>query len=201
MGKTTLANELGLRLGWVVIDKDTIKDLLLEDSLLKEQIAEDTAGRAAYEAFFKLARDFLINQHQSLILDCSTLQPFVFERAKKLATTSGAQFKVILCEVDEFTRQHRLRTRKSRLSQARAHHVPREAAKQFDALDLPSHTLKICTKDPLKKYLGKALDYVSEGEKIENGYAHTKPDNSRESLFSWLNSLKKFRVFTLIYSV
>ena len=35
VGKTTLANELGLRLGWVVIDKDSIKDSLLEDYLLK----------------------------------------------------------------------------------------------------------------------------------------------------------------------
>lgn len=159
VGKSTLATRLGLDLGWVVIDRDNFKDYLLEDAKLKEKIEEDTAGWASYEVFFKNARDLLVHQHQSIILDTSTLRPFIFERAGDLAREAGAEFRVILCQVDEKTRQHRLRTRKQRLSQAYSRLVPEEAAKRFDML-LPAHTLKVWTKDPIKKYEEKALEYI-----------------------------------------
>lgn len=193
VGKSTLASKLGLDLGWVVIDRDSFKDSLLEDALLKERIAEDTAGWAAYEVFFRNAHDLLVNQHQSIILDTSTLRRFIFERACDLARAAGAEFKVILCEVDEKTRQHRLHTRKQRISQAYSHLVPEEAAKQFDQL-LPEHTLRIWTKDPLKKYEEKALAYILGPKLMVSSAALIKPEVSRESSNSWLEHLKIFSV-------
>lgn len=191
VGKSTLASKLGLDLGWVVIDRDNFKDLLLEDTLLKERIAEDTASRAAYEVFFGQAHDLLVNQHQSIILDTSTLHRFIFVRARDLARAAGAEFKVILCEVDERTRQHRLRTRKQRIPQAHGHLVPEEAAKQFDEL-LPGYTLRIDTKDPLKKYEEKALTYIAESMLVGSSVASTKPHTFHESPGSWLEHLKIF---------
>ncbi|MGH2497088.1 MAG: AAA family ATPase [Ktedonobacteraceae bacterium] len=180
VGKSTLASRLGLDLGWVVIDRDSFKDSLLEDALLKERIAEDTAGWASYEVFFRNAHDLLVNQHQSIILDTSTLHRFIFERTRDLASAAGAEFKVILCEVDEKTRQHRLRTRKKRVSQVHDHLVPEEAARQFDEF-LPGHTLIIDTKDPLKKYEEKALAYIAGPDLMVSSVASTKVDAFHES--------------------
>jgi predicted kinase len=170
VGKTTLAFELGQRLGWVVLEKDILKDTFLEVPLLKEKFDEYTAGWAAYENFFKVAENFLVNQRLSVILDTSFLHPFILERtekilerAEKLTERSGAQLKIILCEVDESTRQQRLRTRKTRTSQAKAHLLPKEVAKQFDQLD-PSSYKKIGTERPLKVYINEAVKYVKEPE-------------------------------------
>ena len=193
VGKSTLATKLGSELGWTVLDKDTFKDSLLEDSLLKKNFTEDMAGRAAYEAFFKLAKDLLVHQHQSIILDTSTLHRFIYERAQDLASAAGAEFKVILCEVDEKTRQHRLRTRKQRLSQAYSRLVPEDAAKLFDEL-LPEHTLRIRTKEPLKKYEERALAYILESKLIVKNVASIIPVVSHEPSNSWLEHLKIFSV-------
>lgn len=161
VGKTTLACELGQRLGWVVLDKDLLKEAFLEVPLLKENFDEYTAGWAAYENSFKVTEHFLVNQQLSVILDTSLLHPFILERAKKLTICSGAQLKIILCEVDESTRQHRLHTRKTRISQSKAYLVPKEAAKQFTQLD-PSSYKKIGTERPIETYVEEALTYVIE---------------------------------------
>jgi predicted kinase len=165
VGKTTLAFELGQRLGlgWVVLEKDRLKESFLEAPPLKGNFDEYTAGWEAYESIFTAAEDFLVNQQLSVILDTSLLHPFILERARKLIARSGAQLKIILCEVDERTRQYRLRTRKTRISQAKAHLLPKEAAKQFDQLD-PSSYKKIRTKCPLKTYINEAFTYVTEPE-------------------------------------
>ncbi len=162
-GKTTLALELGQRLGWTVLEKDLLKEPFLEVPLLKEKVDEHTAGWAAYENVFYVAENFLVDQQLSVILDTSLLQPFILERAKQLTARSGAQLKIILCEVDESTRRHRLRMRKTRLSQGKAHLFPKEAAKQFDQLD-PLAYKKIRTKRPLKTCVEDALIYIIEGE-------------------------------------
>ena len=162
VGKTTLARRLGEMSGWVVLEKDNLKDSLLEDTALKEKVDEEIVGWAAYDNFFKLAEDFLLKQHLSVILDSSALHPFILKRAKELVACSGANFKPILCDVDEPTRQDRLRTRPSRISQSEAHRIPREAFEQFD--NLPEDTLRVCTKTPLKNYESEVLAYVTEQE-------------------------------------
>jgi len=106
VGKSTLAFRLGQMLGWVVIEKDKLKEAFFEDSALKEEkIDEETADRVAYHCFFTIAENLLINQGLSVILDSSTLHPFVLKRAKELAACSGANLKIILRDVDEPARQ------------------------------------------------------------------------------------------------
>ena len=115
----------------------------------------------------------------SIVLDSSTLHSFILERAKALVASSRAHFKVILCEVDEPTRQHRLRTRKKRISQSKSHLVPRIASAQFKAL--PENTLKVNTKKPVKAYIKTVLEYIEEEERKEAEQHH---NNSAQSTHS-----------------
>lgn len=160
VGKTTLANRLGKELHWYVLDRDTIKDALLEDNLLRENVSETMAGRAAYEAFFKMAEGILIHQRLSVILDSSTLHPFILEKAIRLAEQANIDLKIIHCVIDEKMRQERLCARQARMSQAHSHLIPQEAEHNFDTL--PSNALHIRTEDgKLEEYIGAALTYVT----------------------------------------
>jgi predicted kinase len=181
VGKTTLAFELGQRLGWTVLEKDRFKESFLEAPSPNENFDDYAAGWEAYEDCFKETEDFLVNRQLSVILDTSLLHPFILKRAKQLAVRSGAQLKIILCEVDECTRQYRLHNRKKRISQAKAHLLPKEAAKRFDQLD-PSLYKKIETKCPLKTYINEALTYVKESEQELTRYQ----DVSSEYIYCWI---------------
>jgi len=173
VGKTTLAFALGRELRWAVLEKDLLKEPFLEAPEHKENFDEYTAGWAAYENSLKFTEDFLVKQQLSVILDTSLLHPFILERAKELTARSGAQLKIILCEVDEDTRQHRLRTRKTRISQTKAHLVPKEVAKQFEQLD-PSSYKKIETKPSPETYVEEALTYVTEQEEARDRSVSTQ---------------------------
>jgi predicted kinase len=184
-GKTTLAFKLGQKLGWAVLERDLIKE-----SLLKGKIDEDTAGRAAYDCSLKITENFLVDQQLSVILDTSLLYPFILERAKQLVARSGAQLKIILCEVDEGTRQHRLRTRKKRISQTKGLLVPRDAAKQFERLDSSLYK-KVQTKRSLKLNVEEALKYVTEQEREAGGYQSTST-RTRTPLPNFWTRLQRF---------
>lgn len=165
VGKTTLANRLGEALEWYVLDRDTLKDSWQEDELLRKEIPETMAGRAAYESFFKVAEDMLVHQHLSVILDSSSLYPFITERAIKLAEQAGAHLKVIHCIIDEETRHHRLSTRPVRKSQERSILIPAEAGQHIEQnlKDSPGHVLRLRTEEgKLEKYLETALTYVKQ---------------------------------------
>lgn len=164
VGKTTLAFALGQKLGWAVLEKDLLKELFLA----VPSFDEDRAGWEAYEYSLHVTEQFLVNYQLSVILDTSLLYPFILERAEKLVACSGAQLKVILCDVDEDTRQERLHTRAKRMSQARAHLVSWDKAKQFDQID-PSLYKKIRTKPPLTKSIGEAVTYVMGQEQEVSG--------------------------------
>jgi predicted kinase len=79
-GKTTLALALGRALGWPVVDKDTLKS-----PLLKLGIANEVAGPASYTLLLALARDLLVHQRLSVILDSPAAYPRVVAgRARSL---------------------------------------------------------------------------------------------------------------------
>ncbi len=185
VGKTTLASKLGQLVELVILEKDTLKDALLEDEALKEKVGEEIAGRAAYENFFKLAEEFLLNQHLSVILDSSALHPFILERAEELARRARAKLKIIFCHVDESIRQDRLRNRKARISQSHADRIIEEDAKRFAKLP-EEHTLKIYTKEgSLEVYAKTALKYIAGQEPAEGQRTST---TSRSSL-KYISSL------------
>src|SRR5437016_3411689 len=69
-GKTTLAYELGRIFGWMVLDKD-----ILNADLLNAGLQQAQAGPLAYEMMFSLARDLVIRQRHSVIMDTAGRQP------------------------------------------------------------------------------------------------------------------------------
>jgi predicted kinase len=160
VGKTTLAKYLEGTLSWNVIDKDTIKDVLLDTV----HISEEQAGRAAFEVAFGLLKDALISGH-SAILDSSALHPFIVDGALRLCDElrhepgMQIQLKVVLCEVDNEIRQHRLQTRRQRSSQRRSNTIHADEYQCFD--HLPPDKLTLCTEDKLETYADRAANYLT----------------------------------------
>jgi predicted kinase len=159
VGKTTLATYLGQTLAWNVIDKDTIKDALLD----RIHMPEEMAGRAAFEVAFGLLRDSLTSG-RSAILDSSALHPFIVDSALQLCNElreepgSNIQLKVVLCEVNDEIRLHRLQTRKQRSSQRRSTTIRIEEYQSFD--HLPPDKLVLRTENSLETYAEQAAHYL-----------------------------------------
>ena len=90
-GKSTLALDLRRALGWPVIDKD------LFETVLRAAGQGDGSTAIAYDLMFALARDLLVEQRLSIVLDCPAGNPARVEQARQSASASGARFAVVLC--------------------------------------------------------------------------------------------------------
>jgi predicted kinase len=153
-GKTTLASAIGRRMRWPVLDKDSIKAPLLELGA-----SEELAGQASYVVMYQLARDLLVSQGFSLVLDTPTSYPRALQAFSEIAAEAGAALRIILCEADVTTRRVRLQTRESRVSQ------PADIGLQagdgritYD--DLPSDTLTLDTTRPIDELVDEAVQYI-----------------------------------------
>ena len=99
-GKSTVAQELGRRLGWPVIDKDAVRDLL-----------PDELGGLSYEAMLELARRQLAIAI-SVIADSPLGYGRAYARARDIAAAAGARMLVIECECpDEAEWRRRIQQR------------------------------------------------------------------------------------------
>lgn len=155
-GKTTLALKLGAALQWPVLSRDTLRS-----SLMMVEIVERVAGFAAYELFFALAHDLLVQQQLSIILDCSSVYPFILHRSAELARKANAQLRVVRCAVDSAVRSQRLKERKNGMtSTAPLPPVLTTDEEQQLFTHLPQDTLVLHTIDPLEEYLPKVLAYL-----------------------------------------
>jgi predicted kinase len=164
-GKSTLAVELGKRLGWPVIDKDTIKS-----GLLTLDVDEEKASVASYELLYDLARDLLVTQGLNVILDTVTGYPRAVEAPAAVARDAGGVLKVVYCAADPHTRQLRIAGRKSRLSQM-GH--PDRPAGEPDRLNsegdgrehfpfLPPETLLIEMTAPIPELVEQLVPLITE---------------------------------------
>ena len=168
VGKSTLAQRLQRRITeCFLIERDLIKDFVLDDSRLKESVAieatEEIAGQIAYQGLFTLAKDVFIRQHASVILDSSTLYPFIMENAIELAREVNAPLKIIFCYTDEHTRKKRLAkaNRNVRALQVRSDLPNADDFQRFDKL--PANKLPVHTEEgKLEDYLEKTLSYIAE---------------------------------------
>ncbi len=154
-GKSTLAYALSRALNWHVINKDKHKEVLLQQGW-----DDETAGIAAYELAFETARDVLVWQQGSVILDSAALHTFILQKALNLLElVQGARLKVILCIADHDLRNKRLRNRPFQLTNIR---VNPETIPDYLRLfeHLPPHTLKLYTINPLHEYLEEAKNYL-----------------------------------------
>lgn len=157
-GKTTLGIAISRALGVPMLDKDTLKA-----PLLAAGITEQVAAPTAYELFFAVARDLVVVQGQSVILDSPTIYPRILATARSLADEVGAGVKIIACRVDFDTRQARMAARERKLSQLAADDTPDSTATEWFS-HLPPDTLWLDTAQPLAQLIEIALPYVTDKE-------------------------------------
>jgi predicted kinase len=111
-GKSTLGRALSKQLGWPLIDKDDVKDLL--DGYIAE------AGGLAYEIMFSIARRQLL-QGLNVICDSPLVSSQSYQHARDIAAESSASLTVIECRCpDEWLWSQRIDGRKT--FQLTAHH-------------------------------------------------------------------------------
>ncbi|MBO0778570.1 MAG: ATP-binding protein [Ktedonobacteraceae bacterium] len=111
-GKSTLGRALSKQLGWPVIDKDDIRDLL--DSHAQ------AAGPLAYEIMFNIARRQLL-QGLNVICDSPLTGTISYEHAQAIAIETHASLAVLECVCsDESLWKQRIDGRKA--LQLPAHH-------------------------------------------------------------------------------
>lgn len=170
-GKSTIGLALSRALGIPMLDKDTLKATLLAAGI-EEQVAAPTA----YELFFALARDLVLLQGQSVILDSPTIFPRILDNARALANEVNGTIKIIGCRISFEARQQRLATRVGKVSQLSADPTPDSVAADRFAY-LPPDTLWLDTDQPLAQLLQIALPYVTTIQK-KNG--ETMPDKIRD---------------------
>jgi predicted kinase len=111
-GKSTLAHALSRELGWPLIDKDDVKDLL--DGHVQ------AAGPLAYAIMFNIARRQLL-QGLNVICDSPLTGNISYERAQFAAKEALASLAIVECLCsDESLWQQRINGRKT--LQLPAHH-------------------------------------------------------------------------------
>lgn len=93
-GKSTLARAVGHELGWPLIDKDDVKDLL--DGQTPE------AGALAYNIMFNVARRQL-RQGLSVICDSPLTSRTGYEHVACIATEAGVSLAVVECRCPDMT--------------------------------------------------------------------------------------------------
>ncbi len=109
-GKSTIARELGRRLGWPVIDKDAVRDLL-----------PDELGGLSYEAMLGLAeRQLTIGL--SVIADSPLGYGRAYSTARRMAAEAGATMLVIECACSDAVEWRRRIEQRSGAGLA-AHHA------------------------------------------------------------------------------
>lgn len=104
-GKSTLARALSCALGWPLIDKDDVRDILPDTTPL--------AGGLAYDIMFNVARRQLL---QGLSVICDS--PFAYrrccERAMEIAQEAGTSLAVVECHcADETAWRQRVEARQT----------------------------------------------------------------------------------------
>ncbi len=87
-GKSTLGSALSKRLGWPLIDKDDVKDLLDSQA--------STAGGLAYDIMFNMARRQLL-QGLSVICDSPLTSEIAYTHAQSIAAETQATLAILEC--------------------------------------------------------------------------------------------------------
>lgn len=90
-GKSTLARAVAARLGWPVVDKDDVKDVL--DGRAPE------SGWLAYEVMLRIARRQLL-QGLSIVCDGPLLRG-VYSQAHRIAAETDARLVVVECRCSD----------------------------------------------------------------------------------------------------
>ena len=154
VGKTTLALALGRKLGWPVLDKDTVKT-----TLLAMAVPDALASPASYTVPFALCRDLVVQQQLSVIFDSPAAYPSNIEDARQIAEASGGTLKVIYCQAGSRLRNQRLAQRTRRVSQMESDPTT-DAEGRMRFAHLPPERLDLLMERPLSALTADALAYI-----------------------------------------
>jgi predicted kinase len=155
-GKTTIGLELARRLGWVSIDKDTLKSRLLASG-----VGEATAGPTSYDLMEALPEDLVMRQGKSVILDSPGVYSRTLAFASELARNAGADLKIIVLLAERELRNRRAEERKSMASQPRPPREQDEDDGRSRFLHLPANRLELNTDAPLDELIESALEHLA----------------------------------------
>ena len=159
-GKSTLGRALSKQLGWPLIDKDDVKDLL--DGYTAE------AGGLAYDIMFNIARRQLL-QGLNVICDSPLVSSISYQRARNIAAETSTSLAVIECWCsDEWLWSQRIDGRKT--IQLPAHHqtswdtfkrlLPNNLSERSYPITDP--VLIIDTARPFQECLVEAVDWIEQ---------------------------------------
>jgi predicted kinase len=154
-GKSTLALSVGRRLGWPVLDKDTIKSGLLEIGA-----EEDLAAQASYTLLHQIAQDLLQGQGLSVVLDTPSSYERVIKTCSEIAQEANGVLTIVLCEATRETRAQRLATRERRPSHVASIDDEAEAIIQKRFERLPKDSLRVSTEGPADELVDEIVSYV-----------------------------------------
>lgn len=167
-GKSTLSRALGKELGWPLIDKDDVKDLLDGHA--------SAAGGLAYEIMFNIARRQLL-QGLNVICDSPLTGSIAYEHAQAIAIETHASLGIVECHCsDESLWKQRINDRKA-LQLPSHHQIDWDALQSFrhqphiqELYSIVHPHLVVDTIRPLQEcltevivWLGQVAQIASEG--------------------------------------
>ena len=123
-GKTTIANELALRLSLPVLHKDDIKEAIVDEIGASDVAASQLAGRATYGALYSAAAA-LLKADAGVILESNFLRG-MSENALRPLVSRASRAVVVQCEAPVATVVERYRARIG--TRHRAHFDPERIA-------------------------------------------------------------------------
>ena len=160
-GKTTLAQEIAKRTGFIIVDHDITKSALME-SMEEAKMSGKEMGKAAYNIDFAFV-DFYLAQGRSVILDSPCLYDEMIEKGTTIATKYGATYKYVECYADDFYEiNKRLKKRERKISQI-AGVVSEEAfynALRNSKKPENTHCYKVNTLLPIETYIEEVMTYL-----------------------------------------
>jgi predicted kinase len=154
-GKSTLALAVGRRLGWPVIDKDTVKSGLLDLGA-----DEELAAQASYVLLHDFARDLIAGQGISVILDTPSSYERVIQTCTEIVKDANGALCIVLCEASLETRAERLRTRERRSSHITAIDEEAEAVLRKRFEKLPRGALRLSTEGPAEELVDEVVAHA-----------------------------------------
>ena len=153
-GKSTIATALGRRLGWPVIDKDAVRDLL-----------PDELGGISYEAMLALAERQL-GFGLSVIADSPLGYGRAYAKAHAASAATGARMVVIDCECSDATEWRRRIEQRSGTGLAAHHATAWSKVEAFqertgaDPYEVDVPTLKVDTARPVERILPMVMTWL-----------------------------------------
>lgn len=170
-GKSTVARAVSRRLGWPLIDKDDVKDLL--DGHTPE------AGALAYNVMFNVARRQL-SQGLSVICDSPLTHRKGYEHAARIAEQMGAALAVVECRCpDDALWRQRIEARQA--LGLPAHHKTDwtslqdhlRTAKSDASYSIVHPYLVVYTIAPVAESRDRVIEWLTQHDDTAGGDAHS----------------------------